>query len=156
MNVINYCDRQNPSSLDSSSASSTTNTTTNNNKNKLGNHIDYHSLAYSTEDELGDGTTYGNLTELDLNDPDATIQSETSTIRGDNIAVVYANKCAEFERTVTSLKNKLIAKEKELTELQLAQLNNDYTIERLRERLGKLERENNQLRTLAAASNMVF
>lgn len=87
------------------------------------------------------------------NDADTTIISETSTIRGESSVHMYANKCAELERVVTSLKNKLIMKEKELTDLQLSQLHNDYTIDRLKSQVSKLERENAHLRSLVIKNN---
>lgn len=135
MNGINYCDRQ--SSLESSTGTPATT-----------NQIDKLSLSLDN-DSGGYGT---NLNDLE-NDPDSTILSEASTIRGENGALFYTNKCAELERTIATLKNKLIAKEKELTELQLAQLNNDYTIERYRKQVNKLEKENAQLKTMVARNS---
>lgn len=104
--------------------------------------------SYSDESTTG----YNNLNGLssNSNDADVTILSETSTIQGDTGISYYANKCAELERTVATLKNKLISKEKELTDLQLGQLNNDYTIERLKKQVNKLERENVQLKAMVA------
>jgi hypothetical protein len=134
VNGINYCDR--PSSLESSAGSNALTSTT----------ID--KLSYSLD--VSDG--YGNLNDLE-NDPDTTVLSEASTIRGESGATFYANKCAELERTVATLKNMLNLKEKELTELQLTQLNNDYTIEHLRKQVNKLGRENAQLRTMVAKNN---
>jgi hypothetical protein len=134
MNGINYCDRQN--SLESPAGITTSKT------------LD-DKLSYTVEDSSG----YGIVNDLD-NDPDTTIVSETSTIRGDNALNHYANKCTELEMTVTTLKNKLIAKEKELTELQLSQLNNDYTIDRLKKQVNKLERENAHLKTMVAKNSI--
>lgn len=132
LNGINNCDR--PGSLE----------TTSEDKNS-------YASDESTSNCCGSSGGYGNLNGLS-NDADATILSDTSTLQGETGVAYYANKCNELERTVTTLKNKLIGKEKELTDLQLAQLNNDYTIERLRKQVNKLERENAQLKTLVAKS----
>ena len=87
-------------------------------------------------------------------DGDTTLLSETSTIRGDmNGTAFYINKCSELERTVTTLKNKLISKEKELTDLQLSQLHNDYTIDKLKSQVSKLEKENAHLKGLLYNNN---
>lgn len=104
-------------------------------------------------DTTNNGSVYGLMQGLSDNDADATLLSETSTIQGDTGISYYANKCDELERTVNTLKNKLISKEKELTDLQLNQLNNDYTIEKLKKQVNKLERENAQLKTLIANKN---
>lgn len=122
LNGINNCDR--PNSLETAS----------DDKN-----------SYASDESTG----YGNLNGLS-NDADVTILSEASTLQGETGVAFYANKCGELERTVTTLKDKLISKEKELTDLQLNQLNNDYTIERLRKQVNKLERENAQLKTMVA------
>jgi hypothetical protein len=132
LNGINYCDRQN--SLESSAG--TTRQT-----------ID--KISFPINDPSGG---YGNLNSIE-NDPDATILSESSTILGENSTSHLTNKCAELERMVATLKNKLITKEKELTELQLTQLNNDYTIERFKKQVNKLERENAQLKTMVAGNS---
>lgn len=89
----------------------------------------------------------------DDDDPDTTILSETSTIQGDSSSTMFANKVAELERTVVSLKNKLLAKEKELTELQLDQLHSAYTIDKLKSQNNKLERENTQLKSMLIKTN---
>lgn len=111
----------------------------------------------NTSDKLSfsdDSAGYGNLNGcLVDNDADTTILSDTSTIQGDSATAAYANKCAELERMVTGLKNKLITKEKELTELQLSQLHTDYTIDRLRSQLSKLQKENAELKSVVMKSN---
>lgn len=93
-------------------------------------------------------STYGNLNGLD-NDADTTLLSETSTLQGDSTGVAaLTTKCSDLERTITTLKNKLISKEKELTDLQLSQWNKDYTIDRLKAQASKLEKENSQLKSM--------
>lgn len=69
--------------------------------------------------------------------------------------MVYINKCNELERTVESLKNKLITKEKELTELQLKQWSSDYLIEQLKSTISKLEKENAQIKAVMVKVNRV-
>lgn len=80
---------------------------------------------------------------------DSTLVSETSTLQGESTGIdFYMNKCAELERTVSALKAKLVSKEKELTDLQLSQLHNDYTIDKLKSQANKLEKENRQLKVM--------
>lgn len=86
-------------------------------------------------------------------DTDATIISDSSTIHGDSTSMLYINKCSELERTVGSLKNKLITKEKELTDLQLKQWSSDYLIEQLKSTISKLEKENAQLKSVMVKAN---
>lgn len=88
-------------------------------------------------------------------DADTTILSDTSTIQGDSNGVNYENKCAELENTVESLKNKLIGKEKELTDLQLKQWSSDYLISQLKSTNSRLEREVAQLKSVIVTNNRV-
>lgn len=136
LNGIDFCDRQD-NLLEQARVTAATVTHVNG------------KLSCSTEDPCG----YGDTNNVLDNEHDVTILSETSTIQGDGGSAFYANKCTELERTIATLMNKLIVKEKELTELQLTQLNNDYTIERLKKQVNKLERENAQLKTMAARKN---
>lgn len=92
-------------------------------------------------------TDYSTANDLDK-DADITILSDTSTIRGDSGSSIYGNKCAELERTVESLKEKLITKEKELTEMQLKQWSSDYLIDQLKSTISRLEKENAQMKAL--------
>lgn len=101
---------------------------------------------------LCDEPDYGVANGFD-NEGDSTILSDTSTLHGDSSYVVYVNKCAELERTVESLKNKLIAKEKEMTELQLKQWSDDYLIGQLKTNIVKLEKENAQLKNVVHKLN---
>lgn len=99
--------------------------------------------------DIGDDTTL---------DGDTTIISDTSTIRGDsaadNTAALYQDKCAQLERTVESLKNKIISKEKELTDMQLKLWSSDYQTDQLKASISRLEKENAQLKaTVLASSN---
>lgn len=89
------------------------------------------------------------------NDNDTTILSDTSTLNGDSNNIVYINKCAELERTIESLKNRLLTKEKELTDLQLKQWSSDYLAEQLKTNISKLEKENAQLKAVMANYNRV-
>ena len=97
---------------------------------------------------------YGTINGLDM-DTDATIISDTSTIHADSTSMLYINKCSELERTVESLKDKLLSKERELTDLQLKQLSSDYLIEQLRSNINKLEKENAQLKSVMVKANRV-
>lgn len=74
--------------------------------------------------------------------------SDTSTLNGDSNNIIYVNKCSELERTIESLKNKIITKEKELTDLQLKQWSSDYLTEQLKSKVNKLEKENAQLKAV--------
>lgn len=89
------------------------------------------------------------------NDADISVVSDTSTIQGDTIGAAYGNKCGELECTVESLKNKLLAKEKDLTELQLKQWSSDYLIRQLKATINRLEKENAQLRSVMVTNNKV-
>lgn len=89
------------------------------------------------------------------NDADTSVVSDTSTIQGDPTGAAYTNKCGELECTVESLKNKLIGKEKELTELQLKQWSSDYLIGQLKTTINRLEKENAQLRSVMVTNNKV-
>lgn len=96
-------------------------------------------------------TDYGNVggSELSLDnddDCDTTLLSDTSTLHGDSSQSAIGNKCAELERTIESLKDKLIGKEKELTDLQLKQWSSDYLIDQLKSTISRLEKENAQLK----------
>lgn len=141
LNGINNCDR--PSSLDASDK-----TSYNSNEDSASTHTNAGYGGGGGGVVVAARGGYGNLSVLEDNEADVTLLSETSTLQGDTGIAYYANKCSELERTVTTLKNKLIGKEKELTDLQLIQLNNDYDIERLRKRVSILERENGQLKTI--------
>lgn len=139
-----------PTQQDTSSGNSSNNSSQLNGIDNCDRQISLESSEkFSLSNESGG---YRDLNGID-NDADTTILSETSTIQGDSSVVMYANKCAELERTVTSLKNKLITKEKELTDLQLSQLHNDYTIDRLKSQVSKLEKENAQLKALVIKNN---
>lgn len=91
---------------------------------------------------------YSSTTYCLDNDNDNTILSDTSTLNGDSNNIVYINKCSELERTIESLKNRLISKEKELTDLQLKQWSSDYLTEQLKSTISKLEKENAQLKAV--------
>lgn len=139
------CDN-NSSSGNSSNCSSQLNVI--NNCDKLNSLESSDKTSYSDESSGHNGLSGGNLNGLE-NDIDTTILSETSTLQGDATgASFYMNKCAELERAVASLKNKLISREKELTDLQLSQLQNDYTIDKLKSQVNKLEKENGQLKSI--------
>lgn len=90
-------------------------------------------------------------------DGDTTIISDTSTIRGDSVdnssAAVYQDRCAQLERTVESLKNKIISKEKELTDMQLKLWSSDYQTDQLKATISRLEKENAQLKSLMPSRN---
>jgi len=86
-------------------------------------------------------------------DADVTIQSDTSTLRGDTSSLAY--RCGELERTVATLRNKLISKEKELTDLQLTQLSSDYLVDQLKSTICRLEKENAQYKAMIGRSNRV-
>lgn len=88
-------------------------------------------------------------------DGNTTLLSDSSTLHGDSTNIIYVNKCAELERTVESLKEKLISKEKELTEFQLKQWSSDYLIGQLKSSISKLEKENAQLRSVVGRYNKV-
>lgn len=98
---------------------------------------------------------YSSATYCLDNDNDNTIMSDTSTLNGDSNNIVYINKCSELERTIESLKNRLISKEKELTELQLKQWTSDYQTEHLKSTISKLEKENAQLKAVMKNYNRV-
>ena len=98
---------------------------------------------------------YNTATELD-NDADTTILSETSTLHGDSNNLAYfMNKCAELERTVGSLKNKLITKEKELTDMQLKQWSSDYLTDQMKTTISRLEKENVHLKAVVVKYSRV-
>lgn len=124
----------------------------------------------SNSSSLANGTSEGeqsNISEVGQNNPsenakyistmdtdaDTTIISDTSTLNGDNQG--NFSKCAELERTIESLKNKLLSKEKDLTDLQLKQWSSDYLIDQLRSTIGKLEKENAQLKAVIVRLNSV-
>lgn len=95
---------------------------------------------------------------LDLN---STILSDTSTLRGDpDTTVIHSDKYAELENIIEGLKRKLtikdkelISKEKELTDLQLKQWSSDYLNDQLKTSIGKLEKENAQLKAIVVKFN---
>lgn len=153
------------SSSSTSSASpgiSTINNISNNNNNNstningvgLGNHCDRNDKTLLDNNKrnsfCSDNTTTGYCTAdcFTDNDGDVTIVSDTSTLHGGDSTnnTAYVNKCAELERTVESLKNKLISKEKELTELQLKQWSSDYLIDQLKSTISRLEKDNAQMK----------
>lgn len=88
--------------------------------------------------------------ELDL---DTTVISDGSTILGNSYNLNYVDKCSSLERTVESLKNKLLAKEKDLTDLQLKQWSSDYLIDQLKATVNRLEKENAQLKSVVMKIN---
>lgn len=118
--------------------------------------------VYSATDQLSadDAVDYIGSNDLE-NDGDTTLLSDTSTLQGDSNRLVYTDKCAELECTVESLKNKLVSKEKELTDLQLKQWSSDYlngqlrsTICRLERQVNQLEKENSRLKTVMVTNRV--
>lgn len=102
---------------------------------------------------LNDSITVPNGLDIDL---DSTILSDTSTINGDSNHINYVNKCAELASTIESLKSRLIAKEKELTDMQLKLWSSDFFIDSQKQTINRLEKENAQLKMVAAkAGNKV-
>lgn len=106
----------------------------------------------STNNDFKDYASASNCFD---NDNDTTILSDASTLMGDSNNIIYINKCAELERTIESLKNRLLSKEKELTDLQLKQWSSDYLTEQLRTTISKLEKENAQLKAVMAKYDRV-
>lgn len=88
---------------------------------------------------------------------DTTLVSNTSTligISGDtNTTLPSNNRCAELERLIEGLRLKLDAKDKELTDMQLKQWSTDYQNDQLKSTIGRLEKENAQLKAMIVNMN---
>lgn len=98
-------------------------------------------------DKVTTSSEYGVITGITDTDADTTIMSDTSTLQGDYNTLAYMNRCSELERIVETLKERIVFKEKEITEFKLEQINSEYLIGQLKKTIGRLERENAQLRT---------
>lgn len=113
---------------------------------------------FALDNKVVSSILYGSLSDDATIDGDTTIISDTSTIRGDSSdhgpSAIYMDKCAQLERTVESLKNKLINKEKELTDLQLKLWSSDYQTDQLKVTISRLEKENAQLKSAVLKSGI--
>lgn len=138
-------------------------------RGQIGNHLNPStngvSRSESYKTSLFDDNTNLNGYRLDDSsdklEVDTTITSDASTIRPDsNTKVVQNDKCLQLESVIDSLKrklaireNELMAKEKELTDLQLKQWSSDYLNDQLKSTIGKLEKENAQLKAMVFKFN---
>lgn len=100
-------------------------------------------------------------TDTKMDDASTTIISDTSTIRGeDNIHPIHSDNYNALESEIDSLKQQLankekdlIAKEKELTDLQLKQWYTDHLNDQLKTTIGDLRKENAQLKAMVVRFN---
>lgn len=85
---------------------------------------------------------------------DTTIISNTSTLQGNSQSDFdYRSRCSELEQQVNYLRDKLLNKDKELTDLQLKLWSADYLIAKLKSDKGKLEKDNAQLKEAFLGAN---
>lgn len=125
--------------------------------NNINNNCDHRPVSSETDRTSlsEDVTDYSTANDLE-NDTDTTLLCEnTSALRAEANSLADINKLAVLQRTVDSLRDKLISKEKELTDLQLKQWSSDYLIDQLRLTIARLERENAQLKAVVVKSNRV-